>query len=115
MIRIRAIIDPEFRLRLSEHGTLEPGTRRQLRDVIDKRSKQAAKGLDVPWCFFDLSEAHLYLGNPEAARTLLAQGRRRYNSHQLETFNTSLKSLQQTGIILPGLTSLQLLVATLAG
>ena len=22
--------------------------------------------MDAPWCFFDMSEAHLYLGNPDA-------------------------------------------------
>ena len=113
MIRIKAMIEPGFRQELAR-GRLDRRTRGRLQDVVSKRSRQAAKGLDGPWCFFDLCEAHLYLGKPEAAYSVLDRAERGFNRDQLETFNTSLKSLQRAGIELAGLPALRVLLTGLS-
>jgi tetratricopeptide (TPR) repeat protein len=59
---------------------------------------------DAPWCFFDLAEVHLYLGDEAAFLDGIRKGTYASDHRwQAQTFRESLRALKDAGLDLPGL------------
>ena len=65
---------------------------------------EAESPLDSPWCFFDLAEIRLYVGDPDGFLKWLRNGvDRSEHDWQAGTFRSALQLLVDGGVKPPGL------------